>query len=359
MKVTRVNARAVMVPLKRPLRSASGEIPQAPLILVDLETDTDVVGCTYLFAFAPTMLAPLVGCVQALGNIICGDAVVPLDIEAKLRARLTLLGTPGLVGMALAGIDMAAWDAHSKALGLPLVRALGGQVKPVRAYNSCGLWIQNPGGLADEAEVLVADGAFQAVKMRIGRSDFSKDLTSIREVKARLGDEICLMSDFNQSLTLNEAISRGRALDEEGLYWIEEPIRHDNYTGCAKIAAQVKTPIQIGENLLNTFEMQQAISAGAADYYMPDVQRIGGVTGWLRAAALAHTHDLDMSSHLFPEVSCHLLAVTPTRHWLEYMDWADAILIEPMRIEAGCAVIPNRLGFGMEWDENAVKQFLV
>jgi mandelate racemase len=218
---------------------------------------------------------------------------------------------------------MAAWDAHAKMLGLP------------------------------------AEGAFQALKVRIGRPNFADDLDVVRKVKTRIGDEVCLMSDFNQSLNVNEAILRGRALDDEGLYWIEEPIRHDHYAGYAKIAAEVKTPIQLGENLLNTFEMQQAIAAQAADYYMPDVQRIGGVTGWLRAAASAHVHNLDLSSHLFPEISSHLLAVSPTCHWLEYMDWAEAILTEPLCMEAGHVVIPDRPGCGIEWNEEAVSRYLV
>ncbi len=101
MKVTRVQARAVMVPVKRPPRSASGDIPQAPLVLVDLETDAGVVGCAYLFAFSRAMLAPLVGCVHALGEMIEGDRLAPFEIEAKLHGRLTLLDTPGLVGLAL------------------------------------------------------------------------------------------------------------------------------------------------------------------------------------------------------------------------------------------------------------------
>ena len=167
------------------------------------------------------------------------------------------------------------------------------------------------------------------------------------------------MSDFNQSLTVNEALLRGRALDDEGLYWIEEPVRHDNYAGCAKVASAVTTPIQIGENLLNTLEMQKAIEANAAEYYMPDVQRIGGVTGWLRAAALAHAHGLDMSSHLFPEVSAHLLAATPTCHWLEYVDWVHPILVEPNEVKDGHICIPDRPGNGIEWDEDAVGRYSI
>jgi mandelate racemase len=254
---------------------------------------------------------------------------------------------------------MAAWDALAQSQGLPLARALGGDVQPIRAYNSCGLWIQDPSKLADEAEQLLAEGNFNAVKIRIGRPDFKEDLAAVRNVKKRIGDDIFLMSDFNQSLTVNEAILRGRALDDEGLYWIEEPVRHDDYAGCARIAAEVKTPIQLGENLLNSLEMQRAIEAKAAEYYMPDVQRIGGVTGWLRAATLAQANSLDMSSHLFPEISSHLLAVTPTRHWLEYMDWGTAVLKQPVQVNDGHVLIPDRPGTGIEWDEGAVKKYLV
>jgi mandelate racemase len=361
MKLTirNLHARPVLAPIKRPPRSASGEIPNASLVLIDLETDQGITGHAYIFTFLKSMLKPTVACVEALAEMVNGEAVEPLALDAKLRKRFTLQDSHGILGQVLAGIDMAAWDAHAKAMGIPLVRALGGSVKPVRAYNSCGLWIQDPSKVADEAEQLLEEGGFNAVKLRIGRPSFKEDLVAVRNVKKRIGDGVMLMSDFNQSLTVNEAILRGRALDDEGLYWIEEPVRHDDYAGCAKIAAEVSTPIQIGENLLNTFEMQKAIDAMAAEYYMPDVQRIGGVTGWMRAAALAQANSLDMSSHLFPEVSCHLLGATPTCHWLEYMDWANAILKQPTEIREGHAIIPDRPGNGMEWDEAKVKKYAV
>ena len=359
LKITNIRARAVAAPMKRPPISASGAIDSAALVLIDLETDGGITGRTYLFAFTPSMLKPTVLCVEALAELICGDEVAPLEIDAKLRKRFTVFDIHGILGQALAGVDMALWDALAQSQQLPLARALGGKVKPIRAYNSCGLWIQDPSKLADQAEELLAEGNYSAVKLRIGRPDFKKDLAAVRNVKKRIGDDFCLMTDFNQSLTVNEAIVRGRALDDEGLYWIEEPVRHDDYAGCAKIASEVKTPIQIGENLLNSLEMQKAIEVKAAEYYMPDVQRIGGVTGWLRAAALAHANSLDMSSHLFPEISSHLLAVTPTCHWLEYMDWGTAILKQPVEVKDGHILIPDRPGVGMEWDEGAVKKYLV
>lgn len=361
MKLTikNIRARAVMAPMKRPPASASGSIPGAALVLIDLETGEGVTGRAYVFTFLESMLKPTVQVVEALGAMIKGDALAPLEIEAKLRKRFAIQDSHGIVGQAIAGIDMAAWDAHARAQNQPLVVALGGQVRPVRAYNSCGLWIQDPAKVADEAAQLLAEGNFKAVKLRIGRPDFKQDLQAVRNVKKQIGDDIPLMTDFNQSLTVNEAIRRGRALDDEGLYWIEEPIRHDDYAGYATIAREVRTPIQIGENLLNSLEMQKAIAAGAAEFYMPDVQRIGGVSGWLRAAALAQANGLDLSSHLFPEFSAHLLAVSPTCHWLEYMDWSNPILREPYQVKDGHVVIPDRPGAGIEWNEDAVKKYLV
>ena len=356
MRVRSLRARPVLVPLKRPPVSASGGIPAAALVLIDLETDGGITGRSYVFAFASWALGPVVGCLQAMLEMIKGDALAPLEIEAKLRARLTLLDTPGLVGLALAGIDMAAWDALAQAHRVPLVTLLGGALKPIAAYNSTGLWLKPVDTLADEAEALLAEG-FRAVKLRLGRDDAAQDVAAVRAVKARIGERVTLMCDFNQRLTVNEAILRGRALDGEGLYWIEEPVRHDDYEGYARIAADVKTPIQTGENLVDTFEMARAIAARSLDYVMPDVQRIGGVTGWLRAAALAHAHGIEMSSHLFPEFSVHLLGATPTCHWLEFMDWAEPVLREPLRVKDGLAQIPDRPGAGIVWNEDAVQRY--
>jgi mandelate racemase len=179
----------------------------------------------------------------------------------------------------------------------------------------------------------------------------------VRAVKKRIGDGATLMCDFNQRLTVSEAIRRGRGLDGEGLYWIEEPVRHDDYEGYARIAAEVATPIQTGENLVDAFEMARAIGLRSLDFVMPDVQRIGGVTGWLRAAALAHAHGIEMSSHLFPEFSRHLLGVTPTCHWLEFMDWAAPLLRDPLVVKDGFAQIPDRPGAGIEWNEGAVSRY--
>lgn len=359
LKLRRLRARAVLAPFRRPPAAATGTMPKAPLVLIDLETEEGITGRAYVFTFTPTALKPVVDLVHGFGALIEGDPVAPADLDAKLRRRLTLIDTPGLIGIALAGIDMCAWDALAQARGVPLAVLLGGTARSIRAYNSCGLWIQPVETVGAEAAALVAEGGFGAVKLRVGRDDPRQDVAAARAVRSAVGGDVLVMSDFNQRLTVNEAIERGRMLDDEGLTWIEEPVRHDDYAGSARVAAALNTPVQSGENLLSTFEFAQAIAARAFDFVMPDVQRIGGVTGWLRAAALAQAHGIEMSSHLFPEYSCHLLAVTPTAHWLEYVDWGAPILEEPLTVVDGHVQIPGRPGAGLLWNEEAVRRYAV
>ncbi len=357
LKIQSISVRAVTVPMRRPLKTSTGAVSVAPLLLVDLKTDGGIVGRSYLFAISTAHLKPLAAVVEAMAEMIAGDAVAPFEIEKKLRARFTLLGVHNIVVFAMAAIDMCAWDALGQALGQPVVRLLGGEPRPVLAYNSKGLGIQKTKDLIVEAEELVAEG-FSAVKLRLGRPTAAADIDALRAVKKAIGPQVTLMVDFNQALTIAEAIRRGRMIDDEGgVLWIEEPIRADDFAGCAKVAREVATPIQIGENFMGPEQMAQAIAAGCCDYVMPDAQRIGGVTGWMRAAALAQGAGLEMSSHLFPEASCQLLPVTPGCHWLEYVDWADPILEEPVRIQDGKVVGVAGPGLGMKWNEKAVKKF--
>jgi len=357
LRIKSVRVRAVAAPMKRPLATSTGAVSVAPLLLIDLHTDAGIVGRSYLFAIGRNNLKPIAALVEAMAEMLKGDAVAPFDIEAKLRKRHTLLGVHNIVLFAMSGIDMAAWDALGQAMKQPLVRLLGGAPRPVLAYNSKGLGIMPLKPLVKEAGELVAEG-FSAVKLRLGRPEAKDDLEAVRAVKKLVGPAITLMVDFNQGLTVAEALKRGRMIDEEGgVLWIEEPVRADDFAGNARIAREVATPIQIGENFMGPEQMAQALAAGACDFAMPDAQRIGGVTGWMRAAALAQGAGMEMSSHLFPEVSCHLLAVTPTCHWLEYVDWADPILEQPVRLKDGHVLIPDRPGIGMQWDEKAVKRY--
>lgn len=357
LTIRELRVRAVNVPMPLPLQTSSGTISSAPLALIDLDTEEGVTGSAYLFCYTPLALRPVTQLIANLTPIIKGDAVSPLELDRKLQGQFRLLGSKGVVGMALAGIDMAAWDALSKAQGLPLARALGGELRRIPAYNSCGLGMIGAERAAAEAQQLAAPG-FQAIKVRLGYPDLKTDIAVVRAVKRSIGDDIQLMSDYNQVLTVPEAIRRIQALDDEGLYWIEEPTLADDYAGYARIRSKARTSIQMGENWWGPHEMAKCVAAGASDLGMPDAMKIGGITGWLRAAAIAESGSLPLSSHLFPEISAHLLAVSPMCHWLEYVDWAAPILQEPLKIENGYAIATDVPGSGLSWDEDSVKRYL-
>jgi mandelate racemase len=344
--------------MRRPLVTSGGSITHAPFVLLDLETDEGVSGRAYLFAYSDLGARTLRQLLAGMLDMVRGDAVAPVTVAQKLSARFTLIGREGLPTLAMSGVDMALWDALAHAARLPLARLLGGELRLVAAYNSNALGLDTPEKVADEALELLGEG-FHAVKLRLGRKTLWDDVVVTRAVRQRIPEDALLMTDFNQALTVAEAVARGRALDREAVYWIEEPVRHDDYAGSARIAREVETPIQIGENFLGTRAMASAIAAGAADYLMPDVARIGGVTGWVRAAALAEAAGIEMSSHLYPEICAHLLAVTPTAHFLEYVDWAAPILAEPLRIANGQARPSEAVGSGIEWNEDAVARFAV
>jgi len=356
LTVRAVRSVGVEVPMTYALGTSRGTMTRAPLLLIDLDTEEGITGRSYIWGYFPAAVPAIAQILGEVERAVKGERIAPVDLWDRLAERFALIGVQGIVRMAMAGFDVAAWDALAQAAGLPLAALLGAQPKSIAAYNSCGLGLMPPDKLADEAEKLLA-GGFRAIKLRLGYPTLSDDLAALRAVKARVGAEVAVMVDYNQALSRVAALERGRALDGEGIYWLEEPIRHDDYAGNAELARLLKTPIQIGENFSESSAMAAALAAGAADYIMPDLERIGGVTGWRRAAALAASHRIKMSSHLYPEVSVHLLAATPTCHFLEYVDWADKIVEEPLKIVDGFAVAPQRPGNGLSWDWKAVEKY--
>ena len=358
LTVHSLHARAVSLPMNRPIYTGGGSVTRFPMVLVDLVTEEGICGCSYIFCYAPFALRPMVKLLENLGELIVGDRVAPLALEEKLHSAFRLLGPQGFTAMAAAGIDMAAWDGCAKAAGQPLVQLLGGQLQPIPAYNSTGLSITDVDRVRSEARELVEPG-FRAIKVRLGYEDARADVGIVRTIRSAVSDEITLMSDYNQVLSVAEAVQRVHALAGEGLCWIEEPTRADDYAGYARIRQASRTPIQLGENFWGPHDMAKAIAAGSGDFLMPDVNKIGGVSGWLRAAALAEPGGIPLSSHLYPEISVHLLAATPTHHWLEYVDWAEPVLREATRIEDGDAFPASTPGTGVAWNEDAVARYLV
>jgi mandelate racemase len=352
-----VRARPVVLPLKRPVVSKVGLFRDWPLILIDLYTNEGVVGHSYLEPYLKQAARYIVPMIEDLAEAAKGQPVAPFDAYRRGIGSLQLVGREGVSLIAVSGLDMAAWDALAKAADMPLAVFLGGTVGPVPAYNSNGLWLTPVDELAAETAALVAEGGFTGLKLRLGREKLSDDLAAIAAVRQAAGASVKLMCDFNQGLSLGDALVRCHALDEQGLYWFEEPISYDNITGYAQLARELKTPVQLGENFYGPRLLYQAILAGAGDYVMPDLMRIGGVSGWLRAAAITGAAGIPMSTHLYPEIAAHLMRVTDTAHWLEWQDWADPILAEPFQLEAGHLRVPDKPGQGIEWNEKAVAKF--
>lgn len=351
-----LNVRSVNVPLSRPVKTSSGTIASAPLVLIDLLTDEGITGYSYLFSYTPAALSATAEMVRNLGLLLKGARIAPLAIHDRLTRHVRLLGNQGITGMAIAGIDMAAWDCLGKAVNRPLACLLGGEARPVPAYKSVGML--SPQDAAREASEALAEG-FKALKVKVGYANVAKDLEVVRAVRRVAEGDLLLMIDFNQCLSVPEAVYRCRLLDDFGLAWIEEPTLAEDFHGHAKIASQSKTPIQLGENWWGVPDMAKSIAVDASDLAMLDIMKIGGITGWIRAASLAAANGLPVSSHIFPEFSIHALAASPTCHWLEYLDTANSVLEHGLQIKDGYAQIQDLPGAGIAWNETAVRLYEV
>lgn len=359
MTLRRSRVRAVVVPLRHPIMAAIGRFDHWPLVLVDVELTNGAVGSSYIAPYRAASLPVVVAAVRDLLDGMTARDVAPGDAFNAALTSLNVVGVAGVSTIAVSAIDMALWDALAKIAGLPLARLLGGSVGPVRAYNSNGLWRHDVSTLAAEARALLDEGGFTAVKMRLGNVHLRDDLSAIDAVRQGTGAEIDLMVDFNQALGLGDAIRRCHELDEQNLYWFEEPIAYDNVRGYAELAQKVRTPLQAGANYYGAGDLLRFLDRGGVHYAMGDLMRIGGVTGWMQTAGVAAAAGVQFSNHLYPEFAAHLLRVTPTAHWLEWVDWACPILARPLQPQGGTLTAPDQPGAGLVWDEAAVKRYAV
>jgi mandelate racemase len=359
LAVTRTTIRVVVVPLRRPVIADIGRFDTWPLILLDLETRGGVIGSSYIAPYRVAAVPGIVAEIHDLVENVVPDHATPVEAFDAAAKALNVVGVSGVSRIAASAIDMALWDALAKDAGLPLAALLGGSVGPVRAYNSNGLWRHDIATLADEARELLAEGGFTAAKLRLGRPRLRDDLAAIDAVRTAIDGPLDLMVDFNQALGFGDALRRCHELDDHDLYWFEEPIAYDNISGYAQLAKSVRTPLQMGENHYGPRDLWNLAHAGGIHYAMGDLMRIGGVTGWMRTAGAAAAAGIQYSNHLYPEFAAHLLRVTPTAHWLEWVDWASPILEPPLQPCEGSVTAPNTPGAGLAWNEKAVRTYQV
>jgi len=352
-QITEVTVTPVLIPLGRPMRTASGTLPGAALCLVDVDTDAGVRGTSYIFTYTPKMLSAVASLHGSIADMFAGTPLDPGAQFERFNATFRLLGVQGLLGMYFSGLEQAMWDALGKIEGKSVCALLGGVEKPVQAYDSFGFI--DPKEDVALVEASIAAG-FKAVKIKLGVATFEDDLASVAAVRAAIGADVALMIDYNQSLDVETALSHAARLEEYDIYWLEEPVRADDLNGHAQVRAKSPIRVQTGENWWYPGGAANAINAGASDYVMPDMMKIGGFTGWRKAAKMAETAGLPVSSHAFVEVSAHALGATPGAHWLEYLDKARPILKVPYDAVDG-AVTPRGPGIGIEWDPKKVAEF--
>lgn len=357
LTVQTINVQAVRVPLPEPLHVSTFKIPAVDTCCITLRTREGINGVGWCFAFGAARLRALMAMVRdQFGTLIGKD---PRETEANwaaMRKSVSFVGRDGVSAHAIGALDTACWDIKAKAEGVPLWKLLGGERREIPCYASEGLWLNLSGeALKKEAAALIARG-HTAMKLRLGKPTLDEDISRVRAVRSAIGGAT-LMVDANQGWSVSEAKAACRALEEFDLEWVEEPVDYEDVRGCAEVAAASKIPICQGETSYNPRGLRHLLVAGAAGVLMADLQRVSGPTGWLRAAALAKEFDKPITSHLFHEVSAHLMSAAPHAVWCEHMPWWEPIVKEPMSFKDGHLVLGDKPGIGVEWNEDACGKF--
>ncbi|MGH7845908.1 MAG: mandelate racemase/muconate lactonizing enzyme family protein [Candidatus Binatia bacterium] len=361
-KITKAETKIVSVPLKRPVESHPylGRRATSNFLLLQLSTDdgldafglahTSTVGKARAFEVMVKEILPM---------LIGQSALDHEQIYHRAYAFFTDLGHSGAALQALAAIDIALWDLKGKTLQQPLYRLLGARRDRVPCYASGGLRRHQ------SIDQLVADAAdfvrrgFGGMKLRLGARPFADDVERVRAVRDTIGSEATLMVDLNWSLSPPEAIRLGRMLEPFDLFWIEDPIAPDDIDGLAEISHALDTRVTFGETLEKIDQFRLCLEKQAADCYMADVQKVGGISAWLRVASLLGAWQRPLASHTEPEVQVHLIAAAPNGLTVEYTPSHDVLYREPLKIENGFMLVPSKPGLGMELNQDTVQRYCV
>ena len=286
----------------------------------------------------------------------------PLDVAARFDEmwnEINFLGHKGVTIFGIAAIDWACWDIKGKALGVSLGDLLGRKRDKIPAYASGGLWTSmSITELQAEAKSFLSQG-FKAMKMRVGLPDIGEDVERVAAVRETIGSDIILMVDANQGLNVTKAIRLGRQLEKYNLAWFEEPVQAYDLAGSAVVANALDTPIASGETEYTRYGFHDMLERKSADILMPDLERVGGVSEWLKVAHMAAAQDIPVSPHIFTEHSLQLCAAVSNVNYAEHMPWLTGLFKEKMELVDGDIIIPNRPGMSFNFDPDAVERFTI
>ena len=362
MKVSAFDTRVVELPREEgPLSGGSPGATGFTMVLLRLRTDNGVEGVGYASQVARTMIKPLKSAVDGLAELSVGRD--PMEVEAVTSDLMRLGGDgapAGLVTHAVSAIDVALWDIRGKALGQPVYKLLGGNRDRVPAYASAGLWRSHGlDSLAERARGFVDEG-FTALKLRMGGEPRAADAVErMRVTREAAGDDVDVMVDINQGWSVSRSIEMGRRLAEHGLYWLEDPVHHQDLAGQARVAQALDTPVAAGEYHYGAAPFSGLIGGRAIDIAIIDLFRAGGITPWMKIAHAAEVFNIPVASHIAPEVLVHTMAAIPNALTVEYMPWAFEAFQEAPEVEGGMIAAPQSPGLGLEFDEGAVKRYQV
>ena len=363
IRVSGIRIRRLWLALPRPLDTRVGRFTHGPFLAIDLDTAGGGGGRVLGFTFSRLGLTVVPPMLEHLADFSRDREITLGGMEAfhdACQKSMPLLGHEGVAQMALSMFDMALYDALAREAGAPLYQLLGGDRRSLVTYNSTGLGLVSAEAAAREAiELRDQHGGYAHIKMRLGRDSIGADVAALQAVREAVGPATQISVDFNQGLEAQSALAACRAIDDLGLVWIEEPIVYDDYDTQRRLTAKLRTPHQTGENWWSWRVGKAAIEQGACDFVMPDILRIGGVTGWLRLARIADQHAIPFSSHLSPDYSAHVMTVTPTAHWLEFMDWGHDVLADPLVPSQGFVRPRDAPGAGLEWNERELEKHVV
>ncbi|MBI2872691.1 MAG: mandelate racemase/muconate lactonizing enzyme family protein [Chloroflexi bacterium] len=336
-------------------------VSSVPHVLLRLRDGDGTEGVSYLYTHSHLLIRSLRTLLEDMTALTVGED--PMDIEA-IRAKLRLAtnwgGPGGVVMAALATVDVALWDLKGKLLGQPLYRMLGGFRDRVPTYASGALWRNFSLKELQEAASRFVQQGFRAMKLRLGSEPSAeKEVERMRVVREAVGPDVDVMVDINQTWTPHQAVRIGRMLEEHNLYWLEDPVDHQDVRGSARVAHAITAPVTAGEYHWGMPPLRVLLENEAVDILMVDLMRVGGITDWMKAAGMAEGFRVPVASHICPEVLCHTVAAVPNGLTVEYMPWSFRILEEPPKVEKGMLVLPQHPGTGVRLDERAVKQYAV
>jgi len=358
VKITGVTVNVLRVPVDRPYVAGGRTVDANWHVLARITTSDGVHGVGYIVYPRSDLMTTIAGAARELGAHLIGMSV--LEPEAawdRLARRGDWVGPGGLLHCALAPLDIAVWDAAGKTMGQPLHRMLGGYRERLPAYGSDNLWYSlSPDELAKSAKRHV-DAGFDAVKLRIGKEATPEaEVVRVRAVRAAVGDRVRIMVDATESWSLRQARQTGRALQDAGVMWLEDPVNHLDVAGLAELRRDLQIPITAGEHLYHLDAFRQLLEARAADVVILDLARVGGITPWRKIAALAQSHRVPVCGHVVPEIQVHLLCAVPNGHLVEYVPRSEGILRTMPRLEKSELVAPDAPGLGLELNDAAVQR---